>query len=316
MKKEELNSEMKKLCITTLFVVMFTGLSFGQFALPDQNFQVWGLGGAATGTSLFFPDQKGTVTENFEVLVTGTAPGSLTVNIFGCMRGGTCSTSLASTSGTSSQLIAPSTQALYDKYQGTVSWTGGDATTKITINRSGTVARTGGGGGTITAVTAGTGLTGGGSSGSVTLNLATGYQAAAYSSGTQTITVGPVTLCSQTNCPAGTYLVSVYMNETGTGCTTVGTGKIGVTITAIDNQAASRTVTALGMTSGGTSFLTGMSLTTGGTGWFNAVTIPVNTNGSAVSGTDALQITSTVTACTTPGSWTGYQVRAYVTRVN
>jgi hypothetical protein len=47
-----------------------------------------------------------------------------------------------------------------------------------------------------------------------------------YFSGTQTSGLTTQTLCSAIYCAAGTYQVLVYVNETGTGCTTVGTGTV------------------------------------------------------------------------------------------
>jgi hypothetical protein len=153
-----------------LLVPLLLGLSMfcsGQAVTTlDQNCNVWGAnpttaqcGGttaAASGTQLFFPDIRGTITNQFEVVVQGTAPATLTVTVVGCMRGGTCGSTLASSSGTTSQILTPATSALnvFDKYGITVSWTGGDATTRFVVNRTGTVAKlAGGGSGTITAGT-------------------------------------------------------------------------------------------------------------------------------------------------------------------
>ncbi len=130
------------------YILLILGLAAtlcGQASLVEQNNVGWGSGGAASGTSLTLPDMKGTVTEQFEVKIGGTAPSGTTVNVYGCMRGGTCSSSLANTSSTSSVLISPSSNAVYDYYKGTVSWTGGDSTTTIVINRTGTVGQSGGG---------------------------------------------------------------------------------------------------------------------------------------------------------------------------
>lgn len=136
-----------------------------------------------------------------------------------------------------------------------------------------------------------------------------------YASGTISATVTATTLCSTTNCPAGTYQVSVYLNETGTGCTTVTSGKVSPTVLFKDNQGTTRTIVLTGTTSGGSTLSTGMTLTTAGTGWYQAWVATANSNGAAVSGTDAFQLTLTFVACATPGSWTGYQARAFVTRV-
>lgn len=137
-----------------------------------------------------------------------------------------------------------------------------------------------------------------------------------YSSGTVSATVAATTLCSTTNCPAGTYQVAVYLNETGTGCTTVTSGKVSPTVLFKDNQGTTRTLVMTGTTSGGSTLATGMTLTTAGTGWYSSWVGTANSNGAAVTGTDAFQIVGTFVACATPGSWTGYQMRAAVVRVS
>lgn len=143
-----------------------------------------------------------------------------------------------------------------------------------------------------------------------------GAKPPSYSSGTVTASISAVTLCTTTNCPAGNYLISVYTNETGTGCTTVGAGSAKIQLTFIDNQAQSRTLSPGSVpminTTGGSYSSSGLVPTTTGLG-FAAGTYVVNTNGSAVAGSDSIQIATTLTACTTPGSWTGYQVRAFIT---
>lgn len=126
-----------------LLMALLCGIATAQTIMQDQNTNTWGLNGALTGTQLTFPDIKGTVTNQFEVKVNGTAPATLTVTIVGCMRGGTCSSTLATSSGTASQLMVPSSSNIYDNYKVTTSWTGGDATTQFIVNRTGTVARTG-----------------------------------------------------------------------------------------------------------------------------------------------------------------------------
>lgn len=139
---------------------------------------------------------------------------------------------------------------------------------------------------------------------------------ASYASGTTTTSITAVTLCTTTNCPAGTYLVSVYINETGTGCTTVVTGAVKVQLNYIDNQAVTRSAAFVPTqaSTGGIYAAAGTSFTTGGNASGMGFAV-VNTNGSAVAGSDSIQIQSTATACGTPGSWTGYQVRAFLTPV-
>lgn len=157
-----------------------------------------------------------------------------------------------------------------------------------------------------------------GSGGGFTAGVSVGTPGAAYASGTVTAAIAATTLCSTTNCPAGTYLVSIYGNETGTGCTTVGSGAMIPEVNFVDNQAVSRAnVKILATTAGaGSAAPTGMSFTTGGTNFANSAAFVVNTNGTAVAGSDAIQILTAFTACTTPGPWTGYQLRAYVVRIN
>lgn len=139
---------------------------------------------------------------------------------------------------------------------------------------------------------------------------------ASYASGTQTASIAAATLCSTTNCPAGTYEVLIYANETGTGCTTVGSGIAKVGFNFVDNRSVTVNETQVPLHNvSGAGFANGLTLTTTGAGQASGQYV-VNTNGSAVGGTDAIQILTTVVACSSPGSWTGYQVRAYVTRAN
>ena len=190
-------------------------------------------------------------------------------------------------------------------------YTSGVATVSLNPSQA-AVASSGSGSGTITGVTAGTGLSGGGASGSVTLNMALGYQAATYSSGTQTASISQSTLCTAVACPAGTYLVSVVLNETGTGCTAAGVGAVKPEINATNNQGTAISPFGLVITNSGQLVTPAyvMNLTTTGAGAASGTGI-INTNGSA-----PIQIQATLTACTTPGPWTGYQLYAYVTRIN
>lgn len=137
-----------------------------------------------------------------------------------------------------------------------------------------------------------------------------------YTSGTVTASIAATTLCSTTNCPAATYLISVYVNETGTGCTTVTSGAVKIQLNYINGFGQTESSAYIPMpTSTLTTYAgTGMSFTTTGIG--NSMgTYVVNTNGTAVAASDAIQVLSTVTACATPGSWTGYQVRGYVQKI-
>lgn len=149
-----------------------------------------------------------------------------------------------------------------------------------------------------------------------TTGVLTTASPAPYASGTVTTAISAATLCSTTDCPAGAYLISVYANEVGVGCTTVGSGGAKAELNFIDNQAVTRTaaVVPLTVSSGIGTMALLMSLTTTGTG-YSVGNYVVNTNGSAVSGSDSIQILSALNACTTPGSWNGYQLRAYITRI-
>jgi len=131
-------------------LALLCGSALAQVTFQDQNSAIWGLNGALSGTTLKLPDSKGTINNQFEVKVNGTAPSTLTVTIAGCMRGGTCGSTLATSSGTASQILTPSSSNIYDNYAVTTTWTGGDATTQFVINRSGTTG--GGGGGATSAV--------------------------------------------------------------------------------------------------------------------------------------------------------------------
>jgi hypothetical protein len=126
-----------------------------------------------------------------------------------------------------------------------------------------------------------------------------------YSSGTQTSGVTTQNLCSTTYCVVGNYLITMYANETGTGCTTVGSGAVKVELSYTNNQGTAESAVVINQTNSATTAFgtTGMSLTTTGTGAGYGIYY-VNTNGSA-----AITVTTVVTACTTPGTWTGYQVR-------
>jgi len=186
-----------------LVVLLLAATGFAQSIMQDQNTNTWGLNGFASGSAQKYPDIKGTITNQFEVVVKGTAPATLTVTIVGCMRGGTCSSTLATSSGTSSQLLSPSTSNIFDFYQVTTSWTGGDSTTQFVINRTGTVARVPGGGG----------------SGTVSANNGSAGAIANYAAAGGSTTVGPdanLTDASNTLTYSGTIASSG--TSTGAAC--------------------------------------------------------------------------------------------------
>lgn len=131
----------------------------------------------------------------------------------------------------------------------------------------------------------------------------------------RTTSIVATTLCGTTSCPAGLYLISLYLSETGTGCTSVGSGVVTPTLSFIDVAGQTRTSASING-SNGTNGTTQkqMTLTVGGTAFFQANYV-VDTNGAAVGGSDAIQIAATVTACTTPGPWSGYRTDVVTTRI-
>jgi hypothetical protein len=134
-----------------LFLVLSTVLAFGQNVSPEfhNGKETASYTYTTSGTSINFYDFNGTLTQQFEIVVNN-SPASLTTNVYGCMRGGTCSASLVASSGTASQTLSAS-GGPYDYYKVTISWTGGNAS-GIVVNRSGiqTALSTGGGGGSVT----------------------------------------------------------------------------------------------------------------------------------------------------------------------
>jgi hypothetical protein len=109
----------------------------------DSGALFWGAGtnGVASGTAQSFIDVASTLTNQFEVVSSGTAASTLTGVVVGCMPGGTCSSTLASTSGVGSQILSPSSAGPFMTYKMTLTWTGGDATTAFKVNRLGVIGR-------------------------------------------------------------------------------------------------------------------------------------------------------------------------------
>lgn len=128
-----------------LVISLFAVASFAQNEAPPTNnnnkekatFTV-----INSGDSVKFLDTIGTVSNQFEVRVLN-APASLSVTVTGCMRSGTCSAALATSSGTGSQLLTVS--GPYDYYTVTASWTGSSNGNGVQINRTATTASKGGG---------------------------------------------------------------------------------------------------------------------------------------------------------------------------
>lgn len=127
-----------------------------------QDSQVWGNGGLNSGTVANVPDTAFTLSNQAEVKITGTAPASTAISITGCMRGGTCGSILASTASVSSTVLNW-TGGPWDNYNESVTWTGGDATTKIVINRTGVMAKNATSSGSSFPVTTAQAVTSGGS---------------------------------------------------------------------------------------------------------------------------------------------------------
>lgn len=130
----------------------------------------------------------------------------------------------------------------------------------------------------------------------------------------QTGSITTTSLCTTTNCPAGTYQISWWLSEGGTGCTTVGSGVIVPTINFHDAAALTRTSISMPGKNQTNTAVTQLAASTNGLDFFQgSMTISIDAN--AYSGSDAIQFMATVTACTTPGSWLGYLTRVVVTRL-
>lgn len=99
-------------------------------------------GNNVNGATQIIYDANGNQSNSWEMQISGTAPSGVTLNINGCMRGKTCTNGIVTSSSTSSVLLTST--GLYDNFPITVSWTGGDATTVITINRTATTSKQGG----------------------------------------------------------------------------------------------------------------------------------------------------------------------------
>jgi hypothetical protein len=97
---------------------------------PTSGSLVFGTSG---GTGII-PNPTGALKATFEQLFTGTAPSTCSVTIQGQMAGGTKDAA----SNTNTTVTATVTQVTFAKNYGgflvTPTWTGGDATTKFTIN--------------------------------------------------------------------------------------------------------------------------------------------------------------------------------------
>lgn len=144
------------------------------------------------------------------------------------------------------------------------------------------------------------------SSGTMTC-MQSGDSGRIFTATAQTAAVGTSTLCTTTNCPAGMYHVDLYMNETGTGCTTVGTGGATPVLTYADGVGTKTAQPMGGFGPAGSVLAQGKSsFTTTGTGDGMYSTV-IRTDSSVT-----IQIATTFTACGTPGPWTGYNLKAVI----
>lgn len=136
---------MNKLWKFAVFLGLSTVLLFGQASVNRQSKATY-VGTVNVGFNQYKSGQTATLqdgasqSQTWEVAISGTAPGSITVTGTGCMRGGTCagSASFTTTSITSSTGVS---SGLWDNYAVVATWTGGDTTTVITVNLTATVAR-------------------------------------------------------------------------------------------------------------------------------------------------------------------------------
>lgn len=135
---------MKKIRILCLYLLLLSVSAFGQVGPsgPSRVSPTKEIDAAtftASAQTVNFQDGLGTISNTFAV-ITNNAPSSLTLSIYGCMRGnggGVCTTSpLASSSGTTSQILV--TSGLFDFYRVVETWTGGSSLTTINVNRTGT----------------------------------------------------------------------------------------------------------------------------------------------------------------------------------
>ena len=151
---------MKKLLLLFLFALL-PGLAAAQVQNGSGSITASGgtpstcyppPGSAAAGKCLVFVNFNGAYGANFEELPVG-SPTSVSVSVYGCMRGGTCS-SAADTNTSTSAAIRPVTfTAPYDAFVVVATTLSGGTTPSMTINLKLSTANnhTGGGGGSFTA---------------------------------------------------------------------------------------------------------------------------------------------------------------------
>jgi hypothetical protein len=106
--------------------------------MHEQNVQT----ATTNGQMLMFLDPIGSLTASFEYSFQGTAPSTTSITIQGCGLSGTCSSTLdtCTTVANTIRQVTASTGP-YASWQVIVSWTGGDATTKVTVSQIGVLAR-------------------------------------------------------------------------------------------------------------------------------------------------------------------------------
>jgi hypothetical protein len=120
-----------------LILVLVSVLSLSQTVNGPKTKETDTFTFTSSGTTYSFNDSLGTLADQWEVIPSG-GPATLTVTVSGCMRSSTCGTALATSSGTSSQILS-TTGGPYDYYSVAVSWTGGTNVT-VKINRTGSAA--------------------------------------------------------------------------------------------------------------------------------------------------------------------------------
>lgn len=137
MKRITVRAVLLTLALSILGVVVAVGIFAFQLVTPGGTKEIDQQTTSGLSGTLTFPDQIGTQTNQFEMIVSG-GPATNSVTINGCMRGNTCTT-LTTSSSTANAVLSVS-GGPYDKY--TVAWTlTGGASPTLTFNRTGTSTR-------------------------------------------------------------------------------------------------------------------------------------------------------------------------------
>lgn len=151
---------MKRIAQLGAVVLLLACAAFGQqTASESQDFMVAANAAACTGSlqtppvnyanckplvagtvTLTHSDQRNvfSTAHTLELNWTGTAAATATITVKGCMRGLTCTaTALATGTSVANAILSAPATTPYDQLQITVAWTGGDATTFLTIRLTG-----------------------------------------------------------------------------------------------------------------------------------------------------------------------------------